>query len=103
MPTIGGHQQLRDDDRRTTQNYAHYALWLRSLGSQAQGKCQQNGHRVQSLGEGINLGCSPKSPGGYLIWVPSINRVVNTADAYFAESHYPWRAKGDQFLGDVAA
>ena len=53
--------------------------------------------------EGINLGCSPKSPGGYLIWVPSINRVVNTADAYFAESHYPWRAKGDQFLGDVAA
>ena len=35
---------------------------------------------------GINLGRSARSPGGYEILVPSIGRVVCTADAYFMES-----------------
>ena len=51
--------------------------------------------------EGINLGCSTISPGGYDIWVPKLQRVVNTSDTHFAECLFPWRPKGDNVIGDI--
>jgi hypothetical protein len=51
--------------------------------------------------EGINLGCSKISPGGYDIWVPKLQRVVNTSDTHFAECLFPWRPKGDNIIGDI--
>jgi hypothetical protein len=51
--------------------------------------------------EGINLGCSSISPGGYDIWVPKLQRVVNTSDTHFAECLFPWRPKGDNVIGDI--
>ena len=51
--------------------------------------------------EGINLGCSTISPGGYDIWVPKLQRVVNTSDTHFAECLFPWRPKGDNIIGDI--
>ena len=50
---------------------------------------------------GIHLGRSSLSPGGYEILVPSIGRVVNTTDAYFMESVFPLRPKGER-LDDIA-
>ena len=51
--------------------------------------------------DGINLGRSIKSPGGYDVWVPSLQRVVCTSDVYFAESWFPWRPNGDRLVGDL--
>ena len=51
--------------------------------------------------EGINLWCSSISPGGYDIWVPKLQRVVNTSDTHFAECLFPWRPKGDNVIGDI--
>ena len=51
---------------------------------------------------GINLGRSARSPGAYKIYVPSARRIVTTSDAYFMESFYPLRPRGEQHddIGD---
>ena len=52
---------------------------------------------------GIHVGTSSISPGSYDIWVPSINRTVNTSDAYFSECLFPWRPPGSRLVGEIPA
>ena len=51
--------------------------------------------------EGIHLGCSRLSPGGYCVWVPETKRVHVTSDAYFCENLFPWRPKDDRIVGEL--
>ena len=48
---------------------------------------------------GVNLGRSTLSPGSYLVWVPSIGRVVSSSEVYFTERFFPLRPAGEQFIG----
>ena len=48
---------------------------------------------------GVNLGRSTLSPGSYLVWVPSIGRVVSSSEVYFTERFFPLRPAGEQFVG----
>ena len=48
---------------------------------------------------GVNLGRSTLSPGSYLVWVPSIGRVVSSSEVYFTERFFPLRPTGEQFIG----
>ena len=51
---------------------------------------------------GVNIGRSARSPGAYKIYVPSARRIVVTSEAYFMESFYPLRPRGEQHddIGD---
>ena len=48
---------------------------------------------------GVNVGRSTLSPGSYLVWVPSIGRVVSSSEVYFTERFFPLRPAGEQFIG----
>ena len=49
---------------------------------------------------GMNLGRSESQPGAYSIWVPSEHKVVTTSEVYFDDTYMPWRAKGDERVGE---
>ena len=49
---------------------------------------------------GVNLGRSSHTPGAYNIWISTLSKVVCTSEVYFDECMMPWRAKGDQRVGD---
>ena len=48
---------------------------------------------------GICLGRSTTVSGAYNIWLPSLQKLIQTSEVYFDESLYPWRAPGDQRIG----
>ena len=52
---------------------------------------------------GINLGANSSSPGAYNIWLPTEGKMLNSSDALFDESLFPWRPKGDQRVGPPIA
>eukprot|EP00965_Chrysotila_dentata_P051213 1697354-Pleurochrysis_carterae.AAC.1 len=52
---------------------------------------------------GINLGRSLTSPGAYSVYVPSVPRVVLTAEVYFDENTYLWRPVSPVHAAPVAA
>ena len=49
---------------------------------------------------GINLGRSAHTPGAYDVWIQSLGKTVCSSEVYFDESFMPWRAKGDQRVGE---
>ena len=49
---------------------------------------------------GMNLGRSESQPGAYSIWVPSEHKMVTTSEVFFDDTYMPWRAKGDERIGD---
>ena len=50
--------------------------------------------------EGIHLGRSTAQPGSYLIWIPSLSKVVSSSDVYMDECYMPWRKAGDRHISD---
>eukprot|EP00965_Chrysotila_dentata_P087715 2896182-Pleurochrysis_carterae.AAC.1 len=52
---------------------------------------------------GINLGRSLASPGAYSVYVPSVPRVVLTAEEYFGENTYPRKPASSAPASPVAA
>ena len=48
---------------------------------------------------GICLGRSCTISGAYNIWLPSLQKLIQTSEVYFDESLYPWRPTGDQRIG----
>ena len=48
---------------------------------------------------GICLGRSCTISGAYNIWLPSLQKLIQTSEVYFDESLYPWRPSGDQRIG----
>ena len=48
----------------------------------------------------MNLGRDLSTPGGYRVWMPSTKRLFVTSELYFEESWMPWRAKGDERVGE---
>ena len=50
--------------------------------------------------EGIHIGRSTSQPGSYLVWIPSLSKVVSSSDVYMDETYMPWRKAGDRQIGD---
>ena len=50
--------------------------------------------------EGMHLGRSTAQPGSYLVWIPTLSKVVSSSDVYMDECYMPWRKAGDRHISD---